>query len=1128
MNGAALPDLAAPAFDIAGDVPRAGFRLQHVEVFNWGTFHERVWRLQPGGDSILVTGDIGSGKSTLVDALTTLLVPAHKVSYNKAAGADAKERSLRSYVLGHYRSERSDTGAATRAVALRDHNSYSVLLAVFANEVLGETVTLAQVFWTRDPRSQPERLYLVADSRLSIAEDFAGFGVDIGQLRKRLRETRGVALHDSFLPYGAEFRRRFGIGSEQALDLFHQTISMKSVGNLTDFVREHMLEPFPVEARVAALIASFEDLHRAHDAVLKARAQIDMLVPLAAACERYAAMARENTLWRDCRAALRPWIAHLKGALLDQRIAQLEAENDAAADSLANLLERRRSQRQQRDALIEAMASNGGHRIGQIGSELARLESIRDERTARAGQYARVAEAVGLPGAVGAATFAANRQAIAEGQVNCARRRDDFSNRLTEAGVTVRELGRQHGELTAELDVLRRGGSNIPRSMIEARGALCEALRIVPDTLPFAGQLIQLPDQERAWSGAAERVLRDFALSLLVPDIHFDAVVAWASRAHTGVQLRFHRVGSRVAPGMRSLHPQSLVHKLAIKADSPYRQWLLAELEQRFDYACCDNDVEFRREKLALSRSGQLKAPGERCEQDDRHPLDDCAHFVLGWSNQAKVAALTKQERDLATRVQGHLAQVRSMKRDLDEQNALLGHWQQLALYRSFRELDWRAPVGTIEQLERERQALATSTGMLGELQRQFDALRLAQDGTDSALDEAARTQARLAEQLAQARLAQSGCAPLEAGPEEGRACFAELHRVRQLACGEALPTIESCERTESAVRDMLQARIDEAEASMLPLRDETIGAMREYTRAWPLDTREVDANIDSAAEFRRLLETLQTADLPRFLQRFQELLDENTVREIAGFQSQLQRERETVRERIANINGSLHAIDYNPGRYLSLEAAPNLDAELRDFQQELRACTESELGGTNDEASLEARFLQVKRIVERFRGRDGSGEMDQRWTRKVTDVRKWFTFSASERSREDGREREHYTDAAGKSGGQKEKLAYTVLAAALACQFGLEREGERARSFRFAVIDEAFGRGSDDSARYGLELFRRMNLQLLIVTPLQKIHVIEPYVAGLGFVHSEGGRQSMLRYLSIGEYQAERRAQRG
>jgi uncharacterized protein YPO0396 len=71
-------------------------------------------------------------------------------------------------------------------------------------------------------------------------------------------------------------------------------------------------------------------------------------------------------------------------------------------------------------------------------------------------------------------------------------------------------------------------------------------------------------------------------------------------------------------------------------------------------------------------------------------------------------------------------------------------------------------------------------------------------------------------------------------------------------------------------------------------------------------------------------------------------------------------------------------------------------------------------------------------------------------------------------------------------------------------------------------VIDEAFGRGSDESARYGLELFKRLNLQLLIVTPLQKIHIIEPYVASVGFVHNEAGAHSLLRNLSIEEYRAE------
>ena len=78
----------------------AGFRLQYLEVLNWGTFNQNMWKIEPKGFNSLLTGDIGSGKSTLVDALTTLLVPSNKITFNKAAGAESKERNLLTYVRG--------------------------------------------------------------------------------------------------------------------------------------------------------------------------------------------------------------------------------------------------------------------------------------------------------------------------------------------------------------------------------------------------------------------------------------------------------------------------------------------------------------------------------------------------------------------------------------------------------------------------------------------------------------------------------------------------------------------------------------------------------------------------------------------------------------------------------------------------------------------------------------------------------------------------------------------------------------------------------------------------------------------------------------------------------------------
>ena len=66
----------ALGLDFAADDTLTGFRLDRLEVFNWGTFDERVWVLRTDGRNGLLTGDIGSGKSTLVDAITTLVVPA--------------------------------------------------------------------------------------------------------------------------------------------------------------------------------------------------------------------------------------------------------------------------------------------------------------------------------------------------------------------------------------------------------------------------------------------------------------------------------------------------------------------------------------------------------------------------------------------------------------------------------------------------------------------------------------------------------------------------------------------------------------------------------------------------------------------------------------------------------------------------------------------------------------------------------------------------------------------------------------------------------------------------------------------------------------------------------------------
>jgi len=1158
-----MTDLAAPL---------AGFRLMRLEVFNWGTFDKHVWTFKPEGQNALLTGDIGSGKSTLVDAVTTLLVPAQRIAYNKAAGADAKERTLRSYVLGYYKSERHETSGNAKPVALRDTRSFSVILGVFHNAGYDKTVTLAQVFWCREPTGQPERFYAVAETALGIAADFGHFGSSIEPLKKRLKKA-GVALFDSFPPYSALSRRLLGGLSEQALELFLQTVSMKSVGNLTDFVRQHMLEPFDVAPRVAALITHFDDLNRAHVAVLKAKQQVALLTPLVADCDQYAAVLATADELRTCRDGLRAYFSRLKLDLIDQRLAHLA--EDLARDNakVAKLEDQREQQRSQERELRQALATNGGDRLASLARDIAQQQSEVTRRRTNAARYDELRRELGLLQVASTEDLVAQQHTCTQMMATEAARSDEVQNTLTERSVDLSEGRRAHALLTDEITSLRARRSNIDAQAVRMRADLCAALGLDADDMPFAGELIEVRDDQRDWEGAIERLLHNFGLSLLVPDGVYAQVAQWVDQTHLKGRLVYFRVRLDVRAQAPSLHADSLVRKLVVKPDSPFYAWLDRELSHRFDVACCATQEQFRREVRAITRAGQIKSGGERHEKDDRHRLDDRSRYVLGWSNTAKLAALEAKRKVAEAQLTQLGSQIAQGQQQVAQCQSRLATLAKLVEYRSWPELDWATPAALAAALEQERRQIEAASDLLQTLTAQLQTLEAAQLKTEAQSREQRDKRARIEEKIAQtqalqqqtletlnkalaeAALSAQAQAPIPAFPQrreganaeaaganaaasvlpplplgegrgEGRGEGVRLDHWRDKILGQQPITLESCDNRQQDMRDVLQKLIDAEVRKANSLVEKIVDAMRSFRHRFPLATQEADASVAAAGEFRTLLKQLTADDLPRFEAKFKELLNQNTINQVAQFSAQLSKERETIKERLALINQSLTQIDYNPGRFIELQAQVTPDPEVRDFQTDFRHCLDGAISGSpasDDGQYSEVKFLQVKAIIERLRGREGQTEFDRRWTAKVTDVRNWFVFAASERWREDKREHEHYSDSGGKSGGQKEKLAYTILAASLAYQFGLVWGEARSKAFRFVVIDEAFGRGSDESAQYGLQLFAQLNLQLLIVTPLQKIHIIEPFVASVGFVHNDEGRDSKLRNLTIEEYRTEK-----
>jgi uncharacterized protein YPO0396 len=1110
--------------------PSPGFRLDRLELLNWGTFNDRVWILSANSRNTLVTGDIGSGKSTIVDAITTLLLPANRISYNKAAGAETRERSLRSYVLGHFKSERNETTGATAPVALRDATKFSVILGVFTNEGYGETVTIAQVFWMPggDRAGQPARLYVTADSALSINPHFSDFGTEMTQLRKRLRAHPGVLIHDAFPQYGKDFRRRLGIESEQAMELFHQTVSMKSVGNLTQFVREHMLEPFDAAKATRDIVAHFEDLTKAHEAVQRAQAQLGVLTPLIADCDAHDKVAAEIAALTAQREALRYYFADHKLRLVDGLLSNLCTERTRLTVQARQLADRLDGLRVRERSLHVERAGHGGDRLAQIEQRLTDLEKSRAKRAARAVSFAESLTKVGLDPVMTAEHFAVRRGQIAAARGAAQESIAASQNNLTEVAVAKRKLDEEAAEVNAELRSLQARKNNIPARDLEVRERLCRELRLTEESLPFAGELIAVREDEADWEGAAERLLHGFALSVLVPERHYAAVSDWINGHHLSSRIVYYRVpqaaGTTPPP---DLYGTTLASRLEVK-DSPFASWLDRELAHRADLECVETMAEFRRMPKAITKAGQVKGAGGRHEKDDRFRIDDRRRYVLGWSNERKIDAMIGRATALAALITA------ADKERVDYDAALqaaIEHGQILAgldATTEFADIDYESVVNEIADLRQEHDRLTAASAELARLDADLKTVAERITGAEREMAEMNTRLGRTGQSISDAEAEQRSARAILDDPacDLARGQFPAIAGLLAEA-GHAPPATPGvCGAAETTAERVITGLAEKRADRRGRLATRIVTAMDRFRGQYPVETSELDSAVEAADGYRELHSRLSRDDLPRFRSRFKTYLNKNTIMEIAQFQAQLNRQSDLIRERIDTINRSLVDVDYNRDRYIRLEPELTPNTEIKDFRSDLRACTDNAVSpDPNDDHYSEQKFLQVKRIIERFKGREGQTDTDQKWTKLVTDVRNWFTFSASERWRADGTEYERYADSAGKSGGQKEKLAYTILAASLAYQFKLEWGVAKSRTFRFAVIDEAFGRGSDESTKFALELFGKLGLQLLIVTPLQKIHVIEPFVSSVGFVDNPTSMDSRLRNLTIEEYHQQRLA---
>lgn len=1083
-------------FDMRPDRP--GYRLQRLEVFNWGTFDSangKIHRFEPQGRTSLLVGHNGSGKSTLVDAILTLLVDSRTRNYNVAAGAKKTERTSKSYIKGAF-DRTADESQASVVRYLRPKGTHlTAISGVFRDEHLRKSFTLTQVLYLKGDGSD-DKVYAIADAEHALKDDLAGL-VKADEVREHLKR-RGYQTTKTYVEYQAWLAKRTGMRGK-AIDMFNQTVHVKDIQSLNDFIRRHMLESHDWRDKVQRLLTHFNDLSQAHQELVRARRAEELLAPVESLGKKYRGRAEELEGWERQLEASATFFPMQMVRLFEPAVAEQETR---VAEMIATIGRMDRGLSEKRDAIHQIKAEieqAGGERLKKIPILIEREElQLQHKKTAFRDFHQRL-QTCGIQGHV------TSKKLFDEVREHLQKKASKSTERL----VVLKQdqettIGAKAGvekclrEERAELELLQQRRTNLPPRYSAIRSQICEDLNLDENVLPFAAELLAVTSDQRRWESSAEMVLRSFALSLLVPERYYRRVRSYVETNRItdgrgdGQKLDYLCVGRPAEISGDRVDPESLVNKLEFKPRHDLIPWVRGEVIKRFDFRCCSSIEEFNNvPRMAMTENRHVKFNSERHQKDDRSRTVDPRYFVLGWDNTEKKRLIAARIQDLDAERDAAQTSVSTLNSQIEQQETVRRAALAALEVVDFDAIDLKRHEKEIAALQAEKKELEEANDTVKVLRKRLQAVVDAEATLAGQRDSLLEEKGKLAAEIKRVKgLLQSATEEVKQARASGALVKHEPHFVAIAESLGAPPlAIENISPRQVKWQEMVGQTISKLRKPLQELADRLVSKMAGYLRDFREDSQDLDASVRSLPSFMGRLEQLRQEDLPRYEKKFKDRLNDQVTTEIAVFNTELREERKQIEEKIAQLNDALGAVEYNRGTRMRLEPRQVQDREIDEFRRALRECLDESLEHT-DEAN-EARFNRVKALVERLADKDRTA-----WRNKVIDVRNWYDFSAQEIAQDSGTVHSCYDGSSGQSGGEKAKLAFTILVAALAYQFDVDPHGHTPGRFHFVVVDEMFSKVDDQNAQYALKLFKQFGLQLLIVAPLDaKARVTEPFV---------------------------------
>ncbi|MCB1752704.1 MAG: ATP-binding protein [Gammaproteobacteria bacterium] len=1089
------------------------FRMSRLQVFNWGTF-SGLHDVPISEQGFLFVGRSGAGKSTLLDAIAALLVPPRWVDFNAAAREaerTGRDRNLVSYIRGAWAEQKDDASGEIATRYLRPGTTWSALALTYRN-VSGQHVVLVQLMWLRGNANGPgdvKRHFLILERPFELNE-LEVFGQSNLDVRKLKQSFMDAFHHSEFSAYGERFRRLLGIESDMALRLLHKTQSAKNLGDLNAFLRDFMLDK-PATFEVAdRLVSEFDELNAAHQAVVTARRQVETLVPAREKHQQRELLSNERSGLNELLAGIDSYGGRRRIDLLQEQIERLNIQ----ADGLQGEISRKQAALNQHNGSLREMERRhrevGGDQVETWQAEKSALEQQREQCLRKQGQAKEACRQLDW-------VFANSPQAFAELVGNARQeieRWESGSSELREKRdllvIQKRETETAFTQTAGEVKALERQPSNIPAHMLDLRQEIASSIGVSESALPFIGELIEVKPDEAQWQGAIERVLHGFALSLLVDERHYSALSNHINSRHLGQRLVYYRTGRVEQWQTMSVGVDSLVLKLNIK-ECNQSEWLNTELRSRFDYTCVNSIQSFRRIDVdkAITKEGQVKHSKTRHEKDDRRGVGDRRFWVLGFDNSEKLALYRKQAQELAGKISNLDERIKALT-DQEGARAKRAIHCQTLVNLQWQEVDVAPLLTGIDKLERRiRDVLEGNTelkNVADQIVRQKKVVKDADEALRRTTIDYEKVVGKVNEHEETLKSLQDDPTIVPLTPRQQQGLderFESLTEPVQLNNLDSF--IRSVERSIRNEMDTLTKEVVKCERFIEKQFDE-------FIFEWPAEAEGLDATLAAASDFFAKLTRLESDGLPAHEQRFFDLLESQSHQNLAALSTYLSDARKEILERMDLVNDSLAQVPFNQSTnqttYLQIDPSDRQLPDVREFKQEIQQALSH--AWSEDRELAESRFLALRRLVERLSSQEPD---NKRWRQVVLDVRQHMEFIGRETD-ESGVEVEVYRSGSGKSGGQRQKLATTCLAAALRYQLGSYDHG--VPMYAPVVLDEAFDKADNEFTALAMNIFKNFGFQMVVATPLKSVMTLEPFIGGACFIDISDRRVSgvmMIEY---------------